>query len=186
MLSSTMLFAFSILSMTNGQTNYACDRNASCGCSTSPAAVARMIGGETARNNTWGWAVSLLLNSSFVCGATLISSSWILTSSSCLESYRPSEIIASAATNQLLGYKQWRYASVLIKHPDYDSATRVNDIALIQVSPPFNMSDPGIAAICLPLMATDDYPIINTSVSGFLTHCFSVLIMRFVFSLVCS
>jgi secreted trypsin-like serine protease len=145
---------------------YSCDPNASCGCSTSPATVSRILGGETALNNTWGWVVSILFNNSYYCAGSLISDSWILTTVNCVRSYRPSEILVSAATNQRFGWKQRRYASVVIKHPNYDSQTQVNDIALIRVSSLFNMADASIAQICLPMMTitAEDYPPINSPV----------------------
>ena len=178
MLSAMILIGISILSMTSGQTSYVCDRNASCGCSTSPALVSRIFGGETAMNNTWGWAVSVLFNNTFYCGATLISPSAILTTAACIGIYRASEIAVSVATTRFLGWTQWRYASVMIKHPNYDPVTRVNDIALLRVSPPFDMTDQGIAQICVPMMTTEDYPMINTSVSRFFNHGHFLLIVR--------
>ena len=152
-------------SNSNAETIYSCNASAPCGCSKRPVQVSRILGGENALNNTWGWAVSLLFNNSFYCGGSLISSSWIVTAAGCIGSIRPWEIAVSAATNQFFGWQQWRYASAVFKHPSFDTSTFLNDIALIKVSPPFNMTDVSIAQICLPMATTDDYPPVNSSAS---------------------
>jgi hypothetical protein len=83
---------------------------------------------------------------------------------------QPSEVFVSAGTNELFGLEQSRYASFVIWHPQYDNETIKNDIGLIQVSPPFNMSDPGIAKICLPMPTHGEFPPINSSVRRFLNR----------------
>ena len=59
----------------------------------------------------------------------------------------------------------------MIKHPKCDSRLQVYDIALIRVTPPFDMSDLSIPQLCLPNPTTEDYPSINSSVSR-LAYCF--------------
>lgn len=154
-----------ILSPVNGQIQYDCDPNLECGCSSSPVIISKIFGGQTARNHTWGWAVSILMNNILFCGGTLISDSWILTSAACVISYRPSEIVVSVATNQLLGLKQGRYVSDIVVHEAFNYETAANDIALLQVSPPFDMTDPGIARICLPASTMINYPSMNSTVT---------------------
>jgi hypothetical protein len=63
--------------------SYSCDSNASCGCSSNPASVTRIVGGESAATNTWGWAVSLSLRGTSLCGGSVLSSSWIITAAHC-------------------------------------------------------------------------------------------------------
>ena len=164
-----MLVTLVILCLVSQQAltiTYSCDPYVSCGCSTRPASLSRILGGEPALNNTWGWAVSILFQNTSYCGGTLISDSWVLTTVTCVRSHRSSDTFVSAATNTLIGRQQWRGASVVIPHPDYDYQTQVNDIALIKVSPPFDMTDSAIAQICMPttMMTTEDYPPIDSSV----------------------
>ena len=165
-----LLLCISILSISfsgaSGQATFSCNASAPCGCSARPAVVSRLLNGEIAPDQTWGWAVSLLLNNSYVCGGVLISSSWVLTSVGCLDAYRPPEVVVFAGTNVLFGTKQFRLASRLILHPEVNWNTGVNDIALIMVASPFNMSDPAISLICLPSVTTTDYPPIDSSVSS--------------------
>ena len=145
--------------------SYPCNASAPCGCSANPVVTSRILGGEAAANLTWGWAVSLSLNGTSMCGGTLISSSWILTAAGCTNYYPASEILISAATNELLGWIQWRRVSLVIKHPAYNTTTGVNDIALLRMSAPFDMTNPSIARICLPIWTSEDDPSINSSVS---------------------
>ena len=151
----------------NAQTSYLCNPSAPCGCSSSSARVSRILGGENAFNHTWGWAVSILFNNTHYCGGTLISSSWIVTTAGCIGPYRAWEIVVSAATNQLFGWQQWRPAFAVFPHQNFDPSSFVNNIALIEVSPPFNMNDSSIAQICLPMATTEDYPPVNSSVSEY-------------------
>ena len=164
-----LLTFFSIgitLSIVDGQTGYPCDINAPCGCSLTPAVVAsRILGGETAVNGSWGWTVSILLNNTNYCGGILISQSWVLSSASCMSIFRSWEILVSAATNMFLGGKQVRSVVSVNRHPNFNANTWANDLTLLQLSSPFNMTDLAIARICLPPETTADYPPVNSSVS---------------------
>ncbi|CAF2537753.1 unnamed protein product [Rotaria sp. Silwood2] len=158
-------FFFSLLAciQPSAQITYVCNSNTVCGCSKNSASVTKIVGGETAPINTWGWVVSLLINEEWLCGGTILSNSWILTAAHCVENINPSQVIISAATDQLLGMKQWRQGSSVILHPQYNDTLLQNDIALIQVSPSFNMTDESISKICLPISTTEDYPPINST-----------------------
>ena len=114
----TLLSIGITLSIADGQTTFSCNISAPCGCSQTPAVVAsRILGGETAVNGSWGWTVSILLNNTYICGGTLISQSWVLSSASCIGIYRSWEIYVSAATNLLLSWKQWRSVISVNRHP---------------------------------------------------------------------
>ena len=146
---------------------YPCDISSPCGCSSVPAVTARIFGGETAVNNSWGWAVSVSLNLTYTCSGTLISSSWVLATPTCIGNYSAPEIYISAATNVLFGWKQWRTVNAVIRHPNYNPSTAINNLVLLRLSSPFNMTDSDIARICLPAETTTDYPPVNASVSTF-------------------
>lgn len=147
--------------------NYTCNSNATCGCSRNAAVVTKIIGGENAVSDSWGWAVSLFIDERILCGGTIISSSWIITAAHCVEGMDPSQVIIYAATNAIYSMTQYRYSSAIIRHPQYNSNTFENDIALVQVSPAFNMTDPGMAKICLPMATEQDFPAINSTVDRF-------------------
>jgi secreted trypsin-like serine protease len=155
---------FLAFSQSDGQVEYLCSSTAPCGCSTEPALLTKIVGGEPAATNTWGWAVSLSINDTWLCGGSILSSSWVLTAAHCMAGMLPSEVYISAATNELYGAKQLRVASSVIVNPQFDSVLIENDIALIKVSPPFDMTDPSISQICLPAPTTEDFPPLNSTV----------------------
>lgn len=151
----------SIIPQLSHQYTYSCDPKASCGCSSNPADINRIVGGESARTSTWGWAVSISIKNSALCGGAILSSSWIITAAHCLPGISASEIIVYAGSNiRFAG--QSRTASRIIAHPGYISSTNVNDIALIQLSSPLSMTS-AMKTICMPsvnssILSTGEWP----------------------------
>ena len=166
MLPPTIFLIGISLAVVNCQTTFPCNVSAPCGCSGAPAVTSRIYGGETAVNSSFGWAVSILLNNTYYCSGTLISQSWVLSSQGCIGYFRAWEIYVSAATNTFLTWKQWRSVTSLVRHPGFNSFSWVNDLILLQLASPFNMTDTAIARVCLPPETTADYPPINSSVSN--------------------
>ncbi len=130
------------------QYTYSCNSSAVCGCSSNPASVDRIVGGESARTSTWGWAVSISIKSTSLCGGSIISSSWIISAAHCLSGIAASQVIVFAGSNTRFA-GQPRVASRIIVHPNYVSSTKVNDIALIQLSSPLTMTN-SVKSICIP------------------------------------
>jgi len=154
------------------QTVYSCNSNVSCGCSTNSATVTRIVGGENANSATWGWAVSISIDDIYLCGGSIISSSWVITAAHCVYGgYTASQItIYAGSTSRFVG-TQTRVGSQLIIHPSYNPNTYVNDIALLQLASPLIMSDPYVSAICLPSVSSStlsagEWPSANTTVSN--------------------
>ena len=146
-------------------TNYHCDPTLECGCSSQPAIVTKIVGGENAQVNSWNWAVTLLLNNTGLCGGSIISSRWVLTAAHCLEYLRPENILVIGGSHLLENGQQRSYGSQIIIHPQYGTTSVIFDIGLIRLATPFNMSNPTLARICLPTNRTDDYPPINSTVN---------------------
>ena len=134
MLNEVLVSLCLIIPLLNAQITYNCKAMAACGCSSRPAALSRMFGAESAVTDSWGWAASILINQTYYCGAVLISSSWVLTTTSCVQGYRAFEIWVSAGTNVFLERKQARTASRIIQHPSFDVYWWTNDIALAIVT----------------------------------------------------
>ena len=160
---------FVSLSPTCGQTTFSCNASAPCGCSSRPAVLSRILNGEIAPNHTWGWATVLILPGPHICGGVLISSSWVLSARSCLDQYRPIDVVVSVGTDAMLYGKQVRRGSRIVRHKEVEWETSLNDVALVMVDPPFNMSDPSTSLICLPSPSakTPEHPPINSSVNIF-------------------
>lgn len=160
-----LLFVFCLCWTSATPTTYECDPSAPCGCSRRSAVLSKIVGGETAMNQTWGWAVSLLLDEAYLCGGSIISDSWVLTAAHCTFNLTADKVYISAASNTVFAGNQVRRALQVIVHPGYYDNSVNNDISLIKVYPPFNMADENIAKICLPTSTNFDFPLPGSSVN---------------------
>ena len=152
------------------QITYPCNTTAACGCSTNTASVTRIVGGEVAGSSTWGWAVSIKLGTSRLCGGAIIASQWILTAAHCVTSYTASQITVYAGSNSMWS-GQSRSVSAIYSHSSYNSATKQNDIALLQLSSALNTSDPNVKMACIPsvsssVLSAGAWPPANVDVSA--------------------
>ncbi|KAM9790666.1 vitamin K-dependent protein C [Syngnathus typhle] len=110
-----------------------------------------MVGGEVGKKGESPWQV-LLQNSKgrFHCGGVLIDQNWVLTAAHCLENNLRFRV-------RLGDYERFRdegtevmlKVSNAVPHPDYDSTTVDNDIALLRLESPAPFSD-YILPACLP------------------------------------
>jgi secreted trypsin-like serine protease len=154
------------------QVTYPCNSSDVCGCSASSASVTRIVGGEAASAETWGWAVSISVAGTYLCGGSIISSSWVITAAHCVNGYSASQVTIYAGSTVRFSGTQTRVASQIIIYPSYSSVTYVNDIALLQLSSPLSMSDPHVSQICVPsvssaVLAAGEWPAVGTYVSVF-------------------
>lgn len=131
---------------------YSCNSSLPCGCSSSPASVTRIVGGESAGTSTWGWAVSISISGTSLCGGAILSSSWIITAAHCLSGVSASQVIVYAGSNTRFS-GQSRTATAIFVHLGYVSTTKLNDIALIQLGTPLTMTS-AVKAICMPLVSS--------------------------------
>jgi secreted trypsin-like serine protease len=162
----------------NQQYTYSCDSNAACGCSFNSASVSRIVGGETAGTNTWGWAVSISIGGGSLCGGSILSSSWIITAAHCLNGISPSQVIVYAGSNTRFS-GQNRVASSIFVHPSYNSATKINDIAIIQLTTPLTMLSSAVKPICIPsvdssTLSAGEWPSAGLYVSYIIWFSFSI------------
>jgi hypothetical protein len=170
------------------QTVYSCDPTDVCGCSANPVSITRIVGGQSAGVETWGWPVSISIANTYLCGGSIISSSWVLTAAHCVNGNSASQItIYAGSIYPFSGISI--VASQVIVHSGYDSSTYVNDIALLQLSSPLNMNNSNVSAICIPLvssatLAAGEWPAAGTTVSKLfrifysLSHLFSIMFNR--------
>lgn len=122
-----------------------------CGVSnvTAPGWSLRIIGGRPALPGEWPWQVVILnrFDEAF-CGGTLVASRWVLTAAHCVRRklyVRLAEHDLAVREGPELDYKVAR----TVTHPQYDSTTVDNDVALLQL-PEAVQPGPRIAPACLP------------------------------------
>lgn len=144
----------------NSGDNYVCDSNLSCGCSLSSTSVtAKIIGGEIAADNAWGWALQLLKSGQFSCTAVLISNSYAVTAAHCVDEVTSaSKLTIIAGTNDYSntnGAGERRTVLQYYIHPNYNAARSTNDIAVLRFSPLTNTSR--VKFICLPSAGVDPF-----------------------------
>ena len=143
---------------------YTCDPSISCGCSALTTIItSRIVGGEAAPDYAWGWMVSLQRLGGHICGATLLTSEYAVTAAHCVEDDMNNISVLSilAGTNYLNNNSittiQQRSIINVIMHPNYDSSTDLNDIAILKFSPLTMSSNSKLAFICLPKQYEDPF-----------------------------
>ncbi|XP_056662293.1 serine protease 33-like [Monodelphis domestica] len=119
-----------------------------------PPLSLRVIGGENAREGKWPWHASLRRFKQHICGATLISHSWLLTAAHCiprrLNATQFSVLLGSYHLDSPSPHALEQKVRQIIQHPAYTHLDESGgDIALIQLSEPVPFSE-NILPICLP------------------------------------
>jgi trypsin len=171
---SLIFFILLLRLKSDNVTTYICDQTSSCGCSSAPAVLSRIIGGEQVSSLSWGWAVGLYRANSYYCAGTLIASDLVVTAAHCMlpELTKLSEMTIIGGTNSLSnsdGNGQVRRVLETFVYPNYTVALKINDIAIIRLSTPFDMSSSGLAIVCLPNAVTAEsiakleYPVPGTT-----------------------
>ncbi|XP_064090215.1 trypsin-1-like [Macrobrachium nipponense] len=118
---------------------------------------ARIVGGVVTELYEYPWQAAITSKTSNqpFCGASIIASEWILTASHCVYGTMPDSI------NIVVGEYDWSLpdetnevvytVSAIHRHPQFDTSTFDNDLALLKLSQPIAFpSDNKIAPICLP------------------------------------
>ncbi|XP_054454414.1 LOW QUALITY PROTEIN: uncharacterized protein LOC129091022 [Anoplopoma fimbria] len=111
----------------------------------------KIVGGEDAPVGSWPWQVSLQGFGSHVCGGSLINREWVMSAAHCFFSTSTSGWQISLGRQNLQGNNPnevSRTVARIILHPNYDSDTSNNDIALLKLSSPVKFTD-YIRPVCL-------------------------------------
>jgi secreted trypsin-like serine protease len=118
---------------------------------TSAAISTKIVGGKASIAGQWPWIVALARNGynnydGQFCAGSLISPTWVVTAAHCLENTAPNGTAVNVLPNDIrvvahiLDLKtdigQSLAIKRIIRHPQYNTKTIVNDIALLQLQKP--------------------------------------------------
>ncbi|XP_060776193.1 serine protease 27-like [Neoarius graeffei] len=114
----------------------------------------RIVGGQSASDGMWPWQVSLqspAYTGGHFCGGSLINKDWVLTAAHCFSSTKTSGLTVYLGKQTLSGLNPNQIArgvKQVILHPNYNSGTQDNDIALLLLNSSVTFTD-YIIPVCL-------------------------------------
>ncbi|XP_064100706.1 trypsin-1-like [Macrobrachium nipponense] len=151
---------------------HSCIRSSVAGCGRQNPVV-RIVGGQPTTVHEYPWQVALttLLSYKPFCGGSIISYKWVLTAAHCAAGATPLNLYVvigehNWATTSETNVTQKIKALFMIVHPQYNSNTLDNDMALIKLASAVTFpADNKIAPVCLPDPG-NAYANVNATVTG--------------------
>jgi secreted trypsin-like serine protease len=121
-----------------------------------------IVGGQNAQPGQFPWQISLQFKSgqqfSHGCGGSILNSRWIVTAGHCVQGVTKKSLrVVAGEHNRGVneGVEQTFSIATIVRHPQYNSATLENDIALLELSAPIILSSARRTA-AIPLFTPAD------------------------------
>ncbi|XP_004371409.1 enteropeptidase isoform X1 [Trichechus manatus latirostris] len=131
----------------------------------------KIVGGNDAEEGAWPWLAALYYNGRLLCGASLVSSDWLVSAAHCvygrnLEPSKWSAILGLHMTSNLTSPQiVTRLIDQIVINPHYNKRRKDSDIALMHLELKVNYTD-YIQPICLPEENQVFAPGMNCSIAG--------------------
>ncbi len=107
-----------------------------------------IVGGEEAEEGDWPWMAAITLPIfgdpyfDTICGGVLIHAHWVMTAAHCVEYFFPTNLVVIVGIHTLSANDgQNIQVSQIILHPNFNSQSHANDIALIRLAQPAVLDD---------------------------------------------
>ena len=107
-----------------------------------PGAAPRVVGGAPITSAEAPWQVLFVINKSTLCSGSLISATTIASAAHCFAGIAPGDVQAWSGVTNIPDRAKGSKLSIagVTVHPAYNAATSANDIALVQLSAPVDLS----------------------------------------------
>lgn len=112
----------------------------------------RIVGGQETEIHQYPWMTMLLYGGRFYCAGSLINDQYIVTASHCVYGFRKERIsVRLLEHNRKMSNFQKidRNVTEIITHPKYNARTYDNDIAIIKLNEPVEMTEL-LHPVCMP------------------------------------
>lgn len=110
----------------------------------------RIVGGKITAPNDQPWMAGLWRQGKFYCGATVISTKYLITAAHCVYTFDHREIRVYLGGHDITkDYTEIRTIKSTQEHEYYDGVSFNNDIALIELDKPIKFG-PRVQPACLP------------------------------------
>ncbi|MBC8073821.1 MAG: trypsin-like serine protease [Deltaproteobacteria bacterium] len=112
----------------------------------------RIVGGDAVEIEEYPHQVSVQSSRGLRCGGSILDEGWVLTAAHCVDNDPPGLAVAAGSTRLSAlehGEGQRRPIARVVLHPGYDPYSKPprNDAALLRLVYPFDLDEPGVAAI---------------------------------------